>query len=333
MVGARPARVGVLAGQVRRQLARVKARVVAGPGRAGGVRTQRLADGGELAVGELEEARRQRESSVEVGCVLGRHRALVADVVLELRPRVLEHGPDLHRRPAAVVEADQQVAAGVAEPALARGLLAQVTVVVHDDLVAEQLGDSGDIAVHVGDDPDADLVGDVAQRVGIERLTVEGAGSLLGEARHALGAPADAQVVDAGLVEDRGDQRDRPLTGLDQRRLPGGVLLDRAARRVVVLRRERRRDDVAGPEVAVRRDAAELEVDEAGEVGAQHRVDLVLDHPQLALPGGALHLGAQHVPLGPGRHDRLHEADQRQQLTAQQLEVAALLLLVLQGAR
>ena len=69
------------------------------------------------------------------------------------------------------VEADQQVPAGVAEPALARGLPAHVAVVVDDDLVVEQVGHGLDVAVHVGDHPDADLVGDLAQRVG-ERAAV-----------------------------------------------------------------------------------------------------------------------------------------------------------------
>ena len=63
--------------------------------------------------------------------------------------------------------------AGVAEPALAGGLPAHVPVVLDDDLVGQQLGDGGDVAEHVGDDPDPDLVGDVAQRVGVQQLAVD----------------------------------------------------------------------------------------------------------------------------------------------------------------
>ena len=187
---------------------------------------------------------------------------------------------------------------------------------------------------------DADLVGDLAQRVGVERLTVgPGAHRLLGEAGHALGAAGDAEVVDAGLVEDAGDQVDGAAADLDQRRPPVGVLLDRAAGRAVrvvgLVAGQRGGDDVAGRQVAVDRRPLRLVVGEAADVGAEHGVDLVLDHPQLALADGVLHLGPQTGPhrVGRGLHDRLDVAHEREQLRAQQLEVAALLVLVLQGAR
>ena len=63
---------------------------------------------------------------------------------------------------------DLEVPAGVAEPALAGRLLPQVAVVEHGQLAAEHVGDRGHVAAHVGDDPDADLVGDLAQRVGVD---------------------------------------------------------------------------------------------------------------------------------------------------------------------
>ena len=58
--------------------------------------------------------------------------------------------------------------AGVAEPALARGLLAEVAVVEDGQLAAEHVGDGGHVAAHVGDHAEADLVGDVGERVGVD---------------------------------------------------------------------------------------------------------------------------------------------------------------------
>ena len=119
--------------------------------------------------------------------------ALVADVVLELRPGVLEHGADLHLRdPAAQtrvaglalagrVERDQQVPAGVAEAALARGLVAHVAVVVTTTWSPSRSATARDVAVDVGDHADADLVGDLAQRVGVDRHPVDRPAGLVGE--------------------------------------------------------------------------------------------------------------------------------------------------------
>ena len=42
-----------------------------------------------------------------------------------------------------------------------------------DHLVGQQVGDRVDVAVDVGDHADADLVGDLAERVGEERLAVD----------------------------------------------------------------------------------------------------------------------------------------------------------------
>ena len=188
VVAARPAGVGVLAGEEGRELTGVEARVVVG-GRcrhvaagAGDRAAQPVADGGELLVGELEQPGREGEAAVEVGGVLGGHGALVADVVLELGPGVLQHGADLHLHVAARqvgvrrlalasrVEDDLEVAAGVAEPALAGRLAAEVAVVGDDHLVGQQVGDRRDVVAHVGDHPDAELVADLAQRVGVEPL-------------------------------------------------------------------------------------------------------------------------------------------------------------------
>ena len=279
VVGARPAGLGVLPGQERRELARVDARVVVGyavgvrgAGRRG---AQGVADRGELPVGQLQQPGRQGEPAVEVARVLVRHRALVADVVLELRPRVLQHRADLHLRRvpahqlvgrmalACGIEADQQVPAGVAEPSLLRGLLAHVAVVVDDHLVAQQVGHGRHVAVHVGDHADADRVGDLAERVGVEGYAVAGPPRLLRERRHGLRPAGDAQVVDAGVVEDAGHQREELLAGSDPCRVLGGVLAHGVGRDGGSLgrsraggqcRREGRGDDVAGLEVAVRRD-------------------------------------------------------------------------------
>ena len=66
------------------------------------------------------------------------------------------------------VQSDHQVPTGVAEPALARGLLAPVAVVVHEHLLGQNVGDGVDVVAYVGDHPDAELVGDLGQRVGVE---------------------------------------------------------------------------------------------------------------------------------------------------------------------
>ena len=142
-------------------------------------RLEPIADRGELAVGELEQTRGQREPPVEVARVLLGDRALVADGVLELGPGVLEDRADLYRRRArrcgddagrpAGVDADQQVPTGVAEVALVGGLLAEVAVVEYQQLVAEQIGDGGDVAVEVEDDAHPDRIGDVDEGIGVEQ--------------------------------------------------------------------------------------------------------------------------------------------------------------------
>ena len=185
VVGARPARVVVLPGEEGRELARRDPGVVVGRLAEGGA-AQPVADRGELLVGELEQPRGQREPPVELARVLGRDAALVADVVLELGPGVLQHGAQLHLDHPAV-DLELEVSAGVAEPALAGGELAEVAVVDHPQLLGQQRGHSLHVVAHVGDHPDAEQVADVAQRVGIERCAVVGAGRLLRERRDALG--------------------------------------------------------------------------------------------------------------------------------------------------
>ena len=97
VVGARPLGVGVLPGEVRRQLARGDP-VGVDLGLRDGAAAEPVADGGELLVGELEQPGGEGEAAVEVARVLLGHGALVADVVLELRPRVLQHGAHLDLR-------------------------------------------------------------------------------------------------------------------------------------------------------------------------------------------------------------------------------------------
>ena len=128
---------------------------------------QRVADLGELPVRQLEQPGGQGEPAVEVGDVLLGDGALVAHVVLELRPRVLEDRAHLHRGAVAPdgvvcrghaldgVDRHEQVAARVAEPALAGGLAAHVAVVEDAELVGEQAGDGVDVAVQVGHHADA----------------------------------------------------------------------------------------------------------------------------------------------------------------------------------
>ena len=68
------------------------------------------------------------------------------------------------------------------------------------------------------------------QRVGVERHAVAGAPGLLGERRDRLGAAGDAEVVDAGVVEDAGDQREELLAGGDAGGVVQGVLAHRVGR-------------------------------------------------------------------------------------------------------
>ena len=112
---------------------------------------------GELAIGEFEQPGRQREPSIQIGRVLGGNRTLVADVVLELGPRVLQHGADLDRRRLLfALDADQQVPAGITPPAFARGLQTHVAVVEQPHLVGEQSRDRVDVLAQIGDDPQPD---------------------------------------------------------------------------------------------------------------------------------------------------------------------------------
>ena len=130
---------------------------------------QPLPDRGELAVGEFEQPRRQREPAVEIGHVRGGNRTLVTDIVLELRPCVLQHRAHLDgRRLLFALHADQQMPAGIAPPAFARGLQPHVPIVEQTHLVGQQRRDRVDVLAQVGDDPQADLVGDLHQRVAEE---------------------------------------------------------------------------------------------------------------------------------------------------------------------
>ena len=115
------------------------------------------------------------------------------------------------------------MAAGIAEAPGPGHLLAEVAVVEDGELVVEHLRDRRHVAVDVGDDADADLVGDLLERVGVEHLVVGGTVGLLRERRHALGAAGDAEVVDAGVVEQHLDQLDVGPGRGAQLRLPRGI--------------------------------------------------------------------------------------------------------------
>ena len=188
------------------------------PGAAAWIRSRMVANS--RSASSISPAARVNRRSRSARRVLG-DVALVADVVLELRPRVLQHGPHLDagavslqgRELGAGQGLDQQVPAGVAEAPRPRGLLAQVAVVEDGELVVEHLRDGRDVAVDVGDDADADLVGDLLQRVRVERAAALGAVGLRRERRDALGAAGDAEVVDAGVVEQHLDERDVRLGG------------------------------------------------------------------------------------------------------------------------
>ena len=173
------------------------------------------------------------------------------------------------------------------------------------------------------------------QRVGVERPAGRGPGRLLGERRDALGPALDGQVVDAGLVEDRGEQRHRRCGRGDQLGVLLGVGPDRLADRVLARRHDgltqRRGDDDAGLVVAVGGDPVGVLVGVPRDVGA--------DAPRRPGPrprgarscGSATDdVGAQRRPGLVGRDDALDEPDQPEQLGAQQVEVAARLGLVLQ---
>ena len=135
---------------------------------------------------------------------------------------------------------------------------------------------------------------------------------------------------------------------LDQRRpllrVAGNGVADHSWRRLRrcghQVRRQRRRDDVAGGEVPVHGHRAWPPGRVKPDVGAHHGVDGILGAAQLALALGRLYGAAQLHPLGvvgdPQGHCGLREpfdlVHQSQQLGAQLGEVAALLVLVLQRA-
>ena len=158
-------------------------------------------------------------------------RALVADVVLELGPRVLQDGADLHRglapghRSAGAlaggVELHEQVPARVAEPALGGGLLTHVAVVEQDELGAEQLGHGLHVGQDIRHDAHADLVGDLGLGVAVDEPASDTTRGLGGIGLDGLGPPGHGEVVDAGVVEQLGHQRDV----LVRRRLDLGEVL------------------------------------------------------------------------------------------------------------
>ena len=240
VVGARPTGVLELAGKEGREVGGADPRVVLVHGQllATHRRLQGVADLRELPVRQLQQPGREGEPAVEVGHMLLGDGPLVADVVLELGPRVLQDRAHLHRGAARQhlvcrghaldgVDRHEQVAAGVAEPALAGRLATHVAVVEDAELVGQQTGHRIHVAVQVGHHPDADLVGDLGEGVRVDLFAIQGPRGLGGERGHRLGASGDADVVDAGVVEQRGDEGDELLRAHAQVRLQRGILLHR----------------------------------------------------------------------------------------------------------
>ncbi len=122
-----------------------------------------------------------------------------------------------------MVETDQQVARGIAKTPLTGGLLTQIPVVEDGELVGQQLRDGQHVAVDIGDHPDPHLVGDLKQRAGVQQLAVDAPVRLGRKRRDALGPPRHAEVVDAGFIEDAGDEVDELGAGHLQRGLPSDV--------------------------------------------------------------------------------------------------------------
>ncbi len=299
MLGARPARVREAVAEIGGQHGCADAGIVGllGP-LCGRRRLQALADRGELAVGQFQQARREREAAIQIGGVLLGDRPLVADVVLELRPRVLQDRAHLNRRGLLLaLDADQQVPARVAPAALAGGLLTHVAVVEQLHLVGQQVGDGRDVVAQERDHAQADLVGDLRERIGEEPLAVDAAVRLLGERRHALGSRRHAEVVDARVVEQRRHQLEVVVGGGEQARAPLREQRDGVAHRTWrgfrwrghQIGRKRRRDGGARLRVAVGRHVVGPAGGEQADVGADDRVDGILGPAQLALALRRLH--------------------------------------------
>ncbi len=257
------------------------------------------------------------------------HRALVADVVLELGPRVLEHRADLHggappaqrgvcrRDRAARIDRHEQVTAGVAEATGPRRLLTHVAVVDDGQLLSEQLGDGGDVVGHEGDDPHPHLVGDVDERVGVEQRAVVASLGLGRERLERLRAARHREVVDAGVVEQLAHHLDEALGGGLELRPPCGIRGDGVGGHGGVVGHaailpcpEPRRD--RHPRAAVARPPRRLLAGRApAAVSGTPPVGDVA-HPELGVGGeraaGLVHVGDRAVvvpvraaPHGPGR--------------------------------
>ncbi|MPM69321.1 hypothetical protein SDC9_116266 [bioreactor metagenome] len=179
---------------------------------------------------------------------------------------------------------------------------------------------------------------------------------LRGERCGALSAPGDVEVVDPGVVQGAGEPVGESAGRLLGVRLEFRVAPDRPAHQsgqfgVLGPRRVRGRfgaevggqgggDDVAGGRVAVHRGVVRAAVGVQRHVGADHRVDPVLDGPQFALAvGGPDRLGEFLPRGGAGQVQRqgcvgeaVEQPDQPQHLLAHPLEGSVLTLLVLQRA-
>jgi hypothetical protein len=157
------------------------------PGLAG-VLLQRAANGDELLVGDLQQARHAAEAPADgLGDgVVG----LVPEVVLHLGPGVLDHRPhlDLEARlgGGAAAERAHVVERAVAEaPVVAEAELVGGVPVVHGEGPLDGAGDGLDGVFEVGGDAEPDEVGEVPEA----RVGAVGAGELVAQARDGFHAP------------------------------------------------------------------------------------------------------------------------------------------------
>jgi hypothetical protein len=118
------------------------------------------------------------------------------------------------------------VPARIAPPPCASRLEPEVAVVEDRELLREQVGDGRHVGLDVGDHAHADHIGDVLDRVGVHRNPVDQPLGLALERLDGLGATGDAEVVDAGVVEQRLDHLDVASGRLDELGVTLAVLAD-----------------------------------------------------------------------------------------------------------
>ena len=148
---------------------------------------------------------------------------------------MLQHRPELHRgatqglvcRGLPLVTRHEEMATGITEATLARGLEAHVPVLEDGELLGEQLRNGDDVALDVGDHAHADLVGDLAQGVDVLTSGLEPQ-RLPGKRRDALRTALDGQIVDARLIDEFAQGAHEGVARAHQLRVQLGVVRDRA---------------------------------------------------------------------------------------------------------